>query len=122
MYLISRSFQKIAKFKSVWVCVRVCVCVCIYICVCVYKYDKSKQCYSCHVQNTTSRITLRNVTKFQKFLKNFKNLSLIHDATLYLLKMLLHFLVDQNFVYIKTVMKTRSYMHCFLTLLCQVVT
>ena len=67
------------------VCVRMCVCVCacvcacvwfmcvcVRICVCVYKCDKSKQCYSCHMQITTSRITLRNVTKFQKFI-NWKS-------------------------------------------------
>ena len=63
MYLISRSFQKFAKFKSV--CVFVCVCVC------VYKCETSKQSYNCHLQNTTSRITLRNATKFQKF-RNWK--------------------------------------------------
>ena len=76
LYLISQSFQKIAKFKSVWVrisvCMCMCVCACVCVCVCVrlrvYKCDKSKQCYSCHMQNTTSRITLRNVTRFQKFI------------------------------------------------------
>ena len=74
MYLISRPFQKIAKFKSVCVCMCVyiymcaCVCVCVCICGCVYKCGKSKQCCSCYMQNATSHITLRNVTKFEKFI------------------------------------------------------
>ena len=55
MYLISRSF-----------CVGMCLCACV--CVCLYKCDKSKQCYSCHMQNTISHINLRNITKFQKFI------------------------------------------------------
>ena len=64
VYLILWSFQKIAKCKSV--CVYMCVCVCV--CVCVCKCEKSKQCYSCHKQTTTLHITLRNLTKFQKFI------------------------------------------------------
>ena len=64
VYLILRSFQKIAKFKCLCVVVFVCVC----IGECVYKCDKSKQCYSCHMHDTTSYITLRNVTKFQEFI------------------------------------------------------
>ena len=47
-------------------CVCVCVCVRVCVCVCVYKCDKSKQCYSCYMQNTTSRITLQNVKNFHK--------------------------------------------------------
>ena len=35
VYLISRSFQKIVSFTSVWECVCVCVCVCMCVCVCV---------------------------------------------------------------------------------------
>ena len=45
------------------VCVYVCVCVCVCVCECVcelclfmYKFDKSKQCYNCHMYNTISRI------------------------------------------------------------------
>ena len=54
LYLIFRPFQKIAKFKPACVCM--CVCVCVYVCVC--KCEKSKQCYSCHMQNTTSHHVL----------------------------------------------------------------
>ena len=76
---LSEILQNLNLLKRVCVCVCVCVCVfvwcgvcvCVCVCVCVYKCDKSKQCYSCHMQNTTSRITLRNVTKFQKF-RNWK--------------------------------------------------
>ena len=60
MYLILWSFQKVTKLKSV------CVCMCVCVCKCVYKCEKSKKCYSCLMQNTTSRITLRNVTKVFK--------------------------------------------------------
>ena len=71
VYLIWRSFQKIVKFKSVYVCVCACVCVC------AYKYDKSRQYYSCHMQNTISRITLGNRAKFQKFRNwKFKNIAI----------------------------------------------
>ena len=125
VYLVSRSFQKIAKCKSVWVfvclcvcvCVCVCVCSCACICVCVYKCAKSKQCYSCHMQNT-SRIILWNVMKFQKYIKwKFKNF--------------ITYTRRQNFTClkccyisssIKIVMKTRSYMLCLLTLSYHVVT
>ena len=63
----------VCVYVCVRACVRACVCgVCVRVCVCVYKCDKSKQCYSCHMQITTSRITLRNVTKFQKFI-NWKS-------------------------------------------------
>ena len=71
-------------YVCVCVCVCVCMCVCVYVCMCVcvyvfvrvcvfvrvyvHKCDKSKQCYSCHMQNTASRITLPNMTKFQKFI------------------------------------------------------
>ena len=36
VYLISRYFQKIAKFKYLCVCVCVCVCVCMYVSLCVH--------------------------------------------------------------------------------------
>ena len=77
-----------------------------------------------HIMNKKiSRIYLRNVTKFQKSINwTFKNLSLTHDATFYLHGILLHFLVDQNMIYIKTVMKMHSYRHLLLTLSCQMVT
>ena len=51
------------------------------------------------------------ISKVHK-LKIKKKNSLIHDAKLSLLEILLHFLVDYKIVYIKTVMKTRTYKYC----------
>ena len=68
------------------------------------------------MKNTTSRISPRNVTIFQKFI-NWKLKKFITNARQKtLLEMLLHLLVDQNNVYVKTVMKKHSYMHCLLPL------
>ena len=65
VHLILQSFQKIAKFKSV------CGCGCVGVHVRAYVYmnkcDKPKQC-SCYMQIAISRITLRNMMKFQKFI------------------------------------------------------
>ena len=48
----------VCVYVCVFVCVCVCVCVCVSVCVCecVYKYGKSKQCYSCHMQFAALRI------------------------------------------------------------------
>ena len=61
-----KKLQNLNQCECVCVCLCVCACACAYVYVC--KCDKSKQCSSCHMQNTTSRITLRNVMKFQKFI------------------------------------------------------
>ena len=72
----------------VYVCVRmcVCVCVCVSVCVCVCAYM--------HVCiNVTSQINIIGATCKTQHRLLFK-FSLIHDAKLYLLEMLLRFLVD----------------------------
>ena len=96
VYLISWSFQKIAKFKYVWLCV--CMCMYVFACVCLCTYiwayvyvcinDKWKQCYNYHMHNAILRIYLRNVTEFQKLISwKFKEfVSNIYDAYLYLLQ------------------------------------
>ena len=73
VYLILRSFQKIPKFKSMCVC----VCLCGYVYVCINATSQNNVIVAtCKTQN--SRITLRNVMKFQKFInwKLKKNYSL----------------------------------------------
>ena len=72
---IARVFNFAIFPKNYKICVCVCVCARVCISACVDKCDKSKQCYSCHMENTTLRIILRNVTKFRKFINwKFKTL------------------------------------------------
>ena len=69
--VLNFALSKNSENLNLCVCVRACVCVCECVCVYVYVCDKSKHWYSCNMQNKISRITLRNVTKFQKF-RNWK--------------------------------------------------
>ena len=117
-------FPKIATLKSVWVYDSYSVCVCVCVCVYVCKNTANQNNVIVATCKTQHGVLLFEMWRnFKSSLtEKLKKLSLIHDAKFYLLKMLLHSLVDKKVVYIKTVMQTHFYMHCLLILLCQMVT
>ena len=98
VYLISRSFQKITQFKSMCARARVCVCVCVraraYVYVCINVTSQNNVIVvTCKTRNRILLFQMwRNFKSSES--ENLKNLSLIHDAKLYLLEMFLYFLVD----------------------------
>ena len=71
-----------------------CVCVCAYVYVCINVTRQNNViATTCKIQHRVLLFEMRRNFKSLQT-ENLKNLSLIHDAKLYLLEMLLHFLVD----------------------------
>ena len=93
VYLISRSFQKIAKSKSVWVfvCVCVCVCVCVHVCI-----NVTSQNNVIVATGKTQHFVFFEIDEISGVHKNrkFKKFITYTRCKLYLLEMLFHFLVD----------------------------
>ena len=88
VYLISRSFQKIAKSKSVCVFVFVCVCVCINV-----TSQNNIIVATCKTQHFVFFFEIDEISGVHKNRK-FKKFITYTRCKLYLLEMLFHFLVD----------------------------